>query len=110
MLLSCGVQRVLVCAPSNAAVDEVVSRLSTQGFIGTAEKGDEDSILNGDPETQAEGLLLRIGSLDYEPSPAVLRHTLDERLAETMAGNRERQLQDQIEMASDLLLELSQEA
>ena len=38
--------------------------------------------------------MVRVGSLDHEPTPAVARHTLDERLAETMAGNREKQLQD----------------
>ena len=90
MLLSSGVQRVMVCAPSNAAVDEVVSRLSINGFLGVPDKNEADSILDGDAERQAEGLLLRVGSLDYDPAPAVLRHTLDERLTETMAGNRER--------------------
>ena len=51
MLLSSGINKVLVCAPSNAAVDEIVARLSTKGFIGTPEKNDENSILCGDPES-----------------------------------------------------------
>jgi hypothetical protein len=51
MLLSSGVQRVMVCAPSNAAVDEVVSRLSTNGFLGVPDKYEADSILDGDAET-----------------------------------------------------------
>lgn len=94
MLLSCGIEKVLVCAPSNAAVDEIVARLSNKGFIGTPDKNDADSILCGDPDSQADGVLLRIGSVDYEPQPAVMRHTLDERLKETMAGNKASMLEE----------------
>lgn len=71
MLFSCDVQKILICAPSNAAVDEVVSRLSINGLLGSSE--------------EVEGNLLRVGALDYEPSAAVLCHTLDERVAKYQA-------------------------
>ena len=65
MLLSSDVRRVLVCAPSNAAVDEIVTRLSTGGLIG----------LKSDKKLGAH--LLRVGAMDYDPSEDVLSHTLD---------------------------------
>ena len=45
MLLSCGVKKIMVCAPSNAAVDEVISRISSRGFIGEQDPKDKESIL-----------------------------------------------------------------
>ena len=34
MLVGAGARKVHVCAPSNAAVDEVTARLSNHGLIG----------------------------------------------------------------------------
>ena len=49
----------MVCAPSNAAIDEIVTRLiSKGGLIGSTER---DSISK----------VVRIGSIEYEPSRAV---------------------------------------
>ena len=39
----------------------------------------------------------------------MLKHTLDERLAETVTGNKARELSLKIEMAEELLLELAKE-
>ena len=46
MLLSCGIKKIMVCAPSNAAIDEIIYRISTKGFIGEPEKDNEESILS----------------------------------------------------------------
>ena len=35
MLLEAGVEKILVCAPSNAAIDEVVTRIHSRGFVGS---------------------------------------------------------------------------
>ena len=35
MLINSGVKRILVCAPSNAAIDEIVLRLSREKLLGT---------------------------------------------------------------------------
>jgi hypothetical protein len=35
MLIESGVTKILVCAPSNAAIDEVVTRIHTRGFVGS---------------------------------------------------------------------------
>lgn len=88
MLLDSGAKKLMVCAPSNAAIDEIVSRIARNGFIGTPEKGDLTSILGRENAHAADGLLLRIGAADYEPSAEVKQHTLDERLADTLCGKR----------------------
>jgi hypothetical protein len=35
-------------------------------------------------EAKLKDVLLRIGSMDYEPSPLVKPHTLDQRLTDTL--------------------------
>jgi hypothetical protein len=88
MLLSSGVKKILVCAPSNAAIDEIISRISSRGFLGEPDTNvyDQNSILA--EGATADGMLLRIGAVEYDPSPEVRRHTLDERLTEVMNGNK----------------------
>ena len=60
MLIGSGARKVHVCAPSNAAVDEVLARLSTNGLIGVTTEREE-----------LKKYLLRIGSMDYEPQECV---------------------------------------
>jgi len=49
----------MVCAPSNAAIDEIVTRLISKGG------------LFGQDENASIAKVLRIGSMDYEPSTIV---------------------------------------
>lgn len=86
MLLSSDVKKIMVCAPSNAAVDEIISRISASGFLGCPEGKEADSIL--EEGCLPDGMLVRLGALEYEPSPEVKKHTLDERLQNTMNGNK----------------------
>jgi len=109
MLLDSGAKKLMVCAPSNAAIDEIVGRISRRGFIGSPDRADVDSILASDDGSAADGLLLRLGAADYEPSPEVKRHTLDERLADTMNGKRAFLLREKIDSAHELLEELAKE-
>lgn len=104
MLLSSGIKKVLVCAPSNAAVDEIISRLSSHGFVGEPDPTAKESIL--EEGATADGMLLRIGAVEYEPSPDVARHTLDKRLMETLNGNKAYELKEKIDFAKDLLKDL----
>ena len=69
MLLGAGANKIHVCAPSNAAVDEILCRLSTDGLHGITKNQEE-----------LRKMLLRIGAMEYEPVPQVKQHTLDERL------------------------------
>ena len=55
MLINAGVTKIHVCAPSNAAVDEILMRVSNKGLIGIS-------------NTKLKLILLRIGATEYEPS------------------------------------------
>lgn len=63
MINSCQKRQILVCAPSNAAIDEIVSRISKDKY-----------------STYTKDKILRVGAMDYEPSPDVKMHTLDYKL------------------------------
>ena len=92
MLLSSGIKKIHVCAPSNAAVDEILARLSVNGIHGFAHCEDD-----------LKGTLLRIGAMEYEPAPAVKIHTLDERLRETLHDARVYELREKINCGEELL-------
>ena len=53
--------KIIICTPSNKAVDEIVSRLSLKGLY-KGHLSDED--------------LLRVGSIDYNPSEDIKKHSL----------------------------------
>ena len=57
MLISSGVDKVHVCAPSNAAVDEILNRISSRGLLSVTNKQED-----------LKKMLLRIGAIEYEPS------------------------------------------
>lgn len=107
MLLSCDIKRIMVCAPSNAAIDEIITRIGSKGFVGSPDNKDLDSIL--EEGYSAEGLIVRLGSLEYDPGPEVKKHTLDERLTQTMNGNKAFDLKQKIACCQELLEDLSVE-
>ena len=96
MLLSSGARKIHVCAPSNAAVDEILTRLSEKNLMG----------LIKDP-AHLKKMLLRIGAIEYEPSETVKRHTLDSRLAETLNDAKVYKLKEEIGCCDDLLMEIA---
>ena len=67
MLTSSTKKKILVCTPSNAAIDEVVLRLASE----TNPFGQVD---------QMKKLVLRIGAMEYEPLEQVKKSTLDWKL------------------------------
>eukprot|EP00347_Sterkiella_histriomuscorum_P002715 403367086 len=77
MLISSNVKKILICGPSNAAIDEILIRIVTHKLFG---------LLN---ESQLRDKLLRVGSMDYEPLPLVKKYILDEKIREEM-GDEER--------------------
>jgi hypothetical protein len=96
MLISSGVKKILICAPSNAAIDEIISRVSERGWIGT----------NLREMPKIEEALLRIGSMEYEPSKIVRQHTLDERLMIALNGAKIYTLREHIEVGAAILKEM----
>jgi len=57
--------KIMVCAPSNAAIDEIVYRISLNGLIGN--KDDTSTSIFND-ESFIDENLLRVGVIDYTPS------------------------------------------
>ena len=88
MLVYSGVKKVHVCAPSNAAVDEILTRVSSKGLIEVTKEAND-----------LKKLLLRVGAFEYEPSPLIKQHTLDVRLKEVLNDAKEYELREQIACA-----------
>lgn len=98
MLMNSGPKKILICAPSNAAIDEIVSRVAQRGFVGQRSEECKNS-------TQIEKMLLRIGSMEYEPSPIVKKHTMDAQLVKKLHGDKIYQLRARIRLIKELLAE-----
>jgi hypothetical protein len=58
-------RKILICTPSNKAVDEILTRLSAKGLLGT-EMEDKD--------------LIRVGSSEYQAEETIKKHSLDQRV------------------------------
>lgn len=63
MINSCKRRKILVCAPSNAAIDEIVDRLAKNTF-----------------STQTRDMVLRVGTMDNDPKESVRKLSLDYKL------------------------------
>ena len=78
MLIYSGASKIHVCAPSNAAVDEILARVAEKGLLTL-----DQNVLS------AKGLLLRLGAQEYDPTDTVKQHTMDERLKQVMNEGKE---------------------
>jgi superfamily I DNA and/or RNA helicase len=67
MLIKAGVRKIHVCAPSNTAVDEILTRMS-KGLMGC------------EKDVDMKEMLLRMASPNYETSLIVKQYELEERL------------------------------
>jgi hypothetical protein len=116
MILSSDVKRVMICAPSNGAVDEIVSRIATRGFIGDADPlstSAGQSFLRSsrfDLENVIDGILLRIGAFDSDPAPEVKKHTLDVRMTDLLNGKKAGELRNKHDGVTELLKELEKDS
>jgi len=93
------VSKIHVCAPSNSAVDEILSRLACKGLLGVTSTDNK----NGDMKKY----LLRIGAVEYEASESIKAHTLDTRLQETLNDAKVYELKEQIAYCDELLMDLA---
>lgn len=57
-----------VCAPSNCAVDEILTRIRIRGLVGITE----------DPE-ELKQFILRVGAPEYEAPDLIKEYTLEDR-------------------------------
>jgi hypothetical protein len=94
MLIGSGARKIHVCAPSNAAVDEILTRMSAKGLMGC------------ENEIDIKKALLRIGAIEYEPSAIVKQHTLDVRLQESLLEAKIYDVREKKASAAELLNDL----
>jgi len=83
MLVFSGVKKIHVCAPSNAAVDEILARISSKGIIGVT-KDVED----------LKKMILRLAAFEYDSSSLINQFTLDSRLKEVLNDAKEYELKE----------------
>ena len=57
-----------VCAPSNCAVDEILSRIRIRGLVGITEDHNE-----------LKQFILRVGAPEYEAPEQIQEYTLEDR-------------------------------
>lgn len=90
-------QKIMVCAPSNAAIDQIILRIIEKGLIGLqglkrhksdknqkkkhAPFGNDDDSSDEyyDPPDLTQSLI-RITSAEYETETEIKKHTLDQRI------------------------------
>ena len=80
-------QKIMVCAPSNAAIDQIITRIIDKGLIGLRDlkeqqrKEKKEKDISSDSEdyelpdlTQS---LVRITGAEYQADSHIKKHTLD---------------------------------
>lgn len=83
MLIFSGVKKIHVCAPSNAAVDEILARISQRGIIGVTK------------ETEVmRKMILRLAAFEYDSDSLINQFTLDTRLKEVLNDAKEYELKE----------------
>lgn len=57
-----------------------------------------------------DGILLRIGAFDSDPSPEVKKHTLDVRMTDLLNGKKAGELRNRHDGVNELLKELKKDS
>jgi Holliday junction resolvasome RuvABC ATP-dependent DNA helicase subunit len=83
--------RVQVCAPSNCAVDEILTRVKDRGLVGITNE-----------VKSLKKLVVRVGAPEYEPDEHIKDFTLQARCLELAAGERIEKLYKQYGQARQL--------
>lgn len=95
-------QKIMVCAPSNAAIDQIIIRIIERGLIGLQElkklkrkdvpkeKKRQKSVQNLDADGSSDDefyeppdlttALVRVSSAEYQTDSEIKRHTLEQRI------------------------------
>lgn len=88
--------KILVCAPSNCAVDENLIRSVTGGLAG----------FSSDPSVLSENLL-RVGAPEYKPPDIISQFTLEEKCIVIAIEERIQELNDELQQFETIKAELS---
>jgi len=99
MLIHAGIEKILICTPSNAAVDEVLRRLSNPDEI----------LAKTQPKLDLVKQLLRIGATEYKPDSELLKYTLDEKVRLLSGEAKLEVLTAELELMEKLIKDVSEE-
>jgi hypothetical protein len=119
-------QKIMVCAPSNAAIDQIISRIIEKGLIGTAglkrpTKGnpaeekkknyesDSDESLASDlyEAPDLTSTLIRITSAEYSTETDVKKYTLEQRIIKKLCIEKFGELKKSIKLLKDMIAEMN---
>lgn len=80
-------QKIMVCAPSNAAIDQIIQRIIDKGLIGLRnlkqvqkeenKKNDESEDSDEYETPDLTQTLIRITGAEYQVENSIKKHTLD---------------------------------
>jgi len=83
-------KKILVCTPSNKAVDEILSRVSIKGLIGTE-----------------AGEIVRIGSLEYQAEDSIKHLSLDQRVNQKINFKRFESIRQTMSLIDEIVISRS---
>lgn len=114
-------QKIMICAPSNAAVDQIMLRILDKGLIGLAglkrpkamrnrqekkgkgiDLGAESSDEYYDPPDLTKSLI-RINSADYQTETSIKKHTLEQRIIKRLSIEKFGDLKKAIKELKELI-------
>jgi hypothetical protein len=75
--------KIQICAPSNCAVDEILTRVKDRGLVGYTTEASEIT-----------KLVVRVGAAEYEPNDHIKNLTLDSRVRELVVAEKIEKLEE----------------
>lgn len=109
-------QKIMVCAPSNAAIDQIIIRIIEKGLIGLKGlkvKKTKEQKKNSDDSSEEELFepdlaqnLIRITSAEYQTETAIKKYTLDHRIIKKLSIEKFGDLKKCIKDLKDMINEM----
>ena len=116
-------QKIMVCAPSNAAIDQIISRIIEKGLIGMVglkrpvkktvaeeKKNDSDDSSSDDDNYEAPDLfqnMIRITSAEYSTESDIKKYTLENRIIKKLCIEKFGELKRCIKLLKDMVTEMN---
>lgn len=108
-------QKIMVCAPSNAAIDQIISRIIERGLIGLKglkkhAKKDQDKLSDSESDEfelpDLTSTLLRISAAEHQAEASIKKHTLEQRVIKKLCidkfGDLKKCIKDLKEMIASM--------
>lgn len=116
-------QKIMVCAPSNAAIDQIINRIIEKGLIGmvglkrpNVKKSKEDEKKESDDGSETSDdyeppdltqTLIRLTSAEYDTATDIKKHTLEQRIIKKLCIEKFGDLKKCIKLLKDMIAEMN---